>query len=206
MTAHGYSSSGRIDWQDLKERMARAQAALAAAEHLSAQQAKAVMDQRARVLAQVPERAPDTKQLLEVMTFRLANEKMAVETRYVRGVHRLGDITPLPGSPHFLAGVTNLRGGILAVMDLREFFGIPAAETDARSRIVILGGNQPDFGMLVDEVYEVVRLHIDDVLDPPGSVSGMSRDCLRGVTQDALLVLDGEALLADERLYVDEGA
>jgi purine-binding chemotaxis protein CheW len=197
--------SGKMDWQARKERMARAQAALAAAEQLSEEQAKAVMDQRALALAEVPEQPPDTAQILEVMTFRLANEKMSIETRYVRGVQHPGEITPLPGSPPFLIGVTNLRGGVLAVMDLREFFGIPAAEDDSRSRIVIVGQGQPEFGMLADEVYEIVRLHIADLLDPPGSVSGMGRDCLRGVTKDALLVLDGAALLTDERLYVDEG-
>ena len=206
MMANRHASSSQIDWQDLKERLTRAQAALAAAEQLSPEQAKAVMDERARSLAQVPKQALDTNEILEIMVFRLGNERMGIETRFVCEVDRPGDITSVPGSPHFLVGVTNLRGGVLAVMDLREFFGIPAVENNERSQIVILGGDHPDFAILVDEVYEVVGLHIDDVLEPPSSVFGMGGDCLRGVTKDALLVLDGEALLADERLYVDEGA
>lgn len=206
MMVNSDSASGKMDWQAMKERMSRAQAALAAAEQLSDEQARAVMDQRARALSEVPEQPPDSTQILEVMTFRLANEKMSIETRYVRGVQHPGDITPLPGSPRFLIGVTNLRGEVLAVMDLREFFGIPAAEDESRSRIVIVGEDQSEFGMMADEVYEINRLHLTDVLSPPGSVSGLGRDCLRGVTKDALLVLDGAALLADERLYVDEGA
>lgn len=57
--------------------------------------------------------------------------------------------------------------------------------------------------MLADGVQEVVTLRIDRVLDPPGSVTGAGREYLRGVTRDALLVLDGDALLSDERLYID---
>ena len=48
-------------------------------------------------------------------------------------------------------------------------------------------------------------MRVGEVLEPPGSVDGLSRDCLRGVTADALLVLDGDRLLTDQRLYVDEG-
>ena len=163
------------------------------------------MDERARALAQVPERAPDTKEILEVMTARLANERIAIETRFVREVYRPGEITPVPGSPPFLVGVTNLRGEVLAVMDLREFFGLPAAETAERPQMVVVGLDRPEFGLVVDEIYEVAKLRIGEVLEPPGSVAGLSRDCLRGVTADALLVLDGHMLLTDRRLYVDEG-
>ena len=205
MRPHGNAASARIDWQDLRARLARAQAGLAAAEQLSAEQAKAVMDERARALARVPERDPDSREILEVMTARLANEKIAIETRFVREVHRPADITPVPGSPSFLVGVTNLRGEVLAVMDLRELLGFPAAETRERPQTVILGLQRPEFGLIVDEIYEVARLRVGEVLEPPGSVDGLSRDCLRGVTADALLVLDGDRLLTDRRLYVDEG-
>ncbi len=205
MRTHGKTTGVRIDWQELRARLARAQAGLAAAEQLSAEQAKAVMDERARALARVPERDPDTKEILEVMLARLANERIAIETRFVREVHRPAEITPVPGSPSFLVGVTNLRGEVLAVMDLRELFGLPAAENVGRPQMVILGLQRPEFGLIVDEIYEVAKLRIGEILEPLASVAGLSRDCLRGVTADALLVLDGDGLLTDKRLYVDEG-
>jgi purine-binding chemotaxis protein CheW len=205
MMANPNASSGAMDWQSLKQRLARAQAAMAAAERLSPEQARAVMDQRARQLAQPPKPPVDSNQILEVMLFRLAAARMGLETRFICEVYRPSGITPVPGSPDFLVGVTNLRGGVLAVMDLHGFFGGTVAETHARSQVVVVGQERPEFGILVDEVYEVVRLHVGDVLEPSGSVSGMGADCLRGVTKDALLVLDGDSLLADERLFVNEG-
>ena len=163
------------------------------------------MDERARLLAQTPEQAPDTNEILEVITFRLGSERFAVETRFVCEVYEAGVVTPLPGSPRPFVGVTNLRGEILAVVDLREWFGVAPADGNQRTQLVIVGAERPEFGMVVDEVDEVRPLRIDEVFDPPGSVAGASRDWLRGVTEGALLVLDGHALLNDERLYVDEG-
>ena len=93
---------------------------------LSPEQAKAVLDERARALARVPPAAPKASEVLEIATFALANEHYGVETRYVREVVRLADYTPLPGAPAFLVGVLNLRGEILALIDLRTFFGVPA--------------------------------------------------------------------------------
>jgi purine-binding chemotaxis protein CheW len=206
MTDTGEMAPEQIRWQRRKEGLARAQAALAAAEELSSEQARAVMDDRARRLAQVPEQPPDTHEILELLQFRLGDETVAIETRFVREVYRPGDITPVPSSASFLVGVTNLRGGVLAVLDLREFFGISSECGEEHAKIIVVGLDSPDFGLLVDEVFEVFRLHVSEVREPPGSVSGIGRDCLRGVTENALLVVDGGSLLSDERLYVDEVA
>ncbi len=85
-----------------------------------------MLDERARALARVPPAAPKASEVLEIATFALANEHYGVETRFVREVVRMADFTPLPGAPSFLVGVLNLRGEILALIDLRTFFGVAA--------------------------------------------------------------------------------
>jgi purine-binding chemotaxis protein CheW len=197
-------SEMKLDWDEVKQRLALAQQAQTASERLTPEQVQQVMDRRAATLARVPDRRPDSSEILEVITFPLGQEQFAVETVFVREVYRSGDITPLPGSPAFVVGLTNLRGEVLAVMDLRKFFGIDAAEEGAHPQVVVLGNDRVEFGILVDDVYEVTTLRLEEILEPPGSVAGASRDYLRGVTKDALSVLDGAALLKDERLYVDE--
>lgn len=194
----------RLDWDEVKKRLAKAQQAQSATERLTAEQAKKLMDDRARTLAKVPDESPDSSEILEVITFPLGAEQYALETRFVREVYRAGDITPLPGSPSFVIGLTNLRGEVLAVLDLRQFFEVEKTDESEHPQIVVLGRDRVEFGILVDDVYEVSTLRLEDILDAPGSVSGAARDYLRGVTKGALSVLDGEALLADERLYVDE--
>ncbi|HRX82849.1 MAG TPA: chemotaxis protein CheW, partial [Pirellulaceae bacterium] len=108
-----------------------------------------------------------------------------------------------PGGPEFLLGVTNMRGAVLSVLDLRTFFDITTAP-ETQPPIIILGKGRQEFGMLVDEVHEVTTLRIDEVVEVPGCVHGASRDYLRGVTADGMLILDGEMLLSDERLFMDE--
>src|SRR5947209_17100846 len=102
-----------IDWKQLRERLARAAQATEESVRLSPERARAVMEERARTLARIPPRAPHATEVLEVVTFGLADERYAVETRHVREVVRPAEFTPVPGAPDFLVGLVNLRGDIL---------------------------------------------------------------------------------------------
>jgi purine-binding chemotaxis protein CheW len=171
---------------------------------LSPERARAVLEARARLVARVPVEAPAASVVLEVVTFALANERYAIETHHVREVVRFNEFTPVPGAPDFLVGVFNLRGDILAVFDLRPFFGVARQAVTDLSRLLVLGGERAEFGVLADAAHEVRAVRTDEVLEPPGSVVGVGREYLRGVTRDALLVLDGAALLQDARLFIDQ--
>lgn len=203
MIARDEKPSHRVHWEAIRERFERLQRTADQAGELTAEQSEEVMAQRARLLAQIPKEAPDTSQILEVMILQWAEELFALETQFVREVCRIANVTPIPGGPAFLKGVTNLRGQVLAVMDLREIFGVQTGNSE-QMQTIVLGSSRTEFGILVDAVHEVTTLRIDEILEPPGSVAGMPRDYLRGVTEAAMLVLDGQALLADERLHMDE--
>jgi purine-binding chemotaxis protein CheW len=192
-----------IDWQQVRERLARAATTTEEAVRLSPERARAVMEERARALARVPAPEPRAAEVIEVVTFNLANERYAVAAPHVREVVRFTDLAPIPGTPDFLAGVINLRGEILAVFDLRQFFGIAGRELAGLSRILVLGDDRAEFGLLTDAVHEVRALPIDDLREAPASVAGLGREYLRGVTADALIVLDGAVLLQDRRLFID---
>jgi purine-binding chemotaxis protein CheW len=194
-----------IDWGTVRERLGKATAATESALRISPERAREILDARARALARVQQPELDAGEVLEVATFALAAERYAVETRFVREVTRLVDCTRVPGTPTFLLGVTNLRGEILSVIDLRRFFDLPVVELSDQARVVVLGGERPEFGVLAESAHEVLSLRRDDLLEPPASVTGLGRESLRGVTRDALIVLDGAALLQDARLFIDEG-
>lgn len=192
-----------IDWQQVRQRLARAVAATEESLHLSPERARAVLDERARTLARVPAAALRAADILEVVTFSLGSERYAIQASHVREVVRVTEHTPIPGSPDFLMGVINLRGDIVALLDLRPFFGLgPQAVTDF-SRILVLGGERVEFGILVDAAHEVLRLRLDEILEPPGELTSAGRQFLRGVTADALIVLDGSLLLRDQRLFIE---
>jgi purine-binding chemotaxis protein CheW len=191
-------------WQQVRQRLARAVAGTEESLRLSPERARAVMDERARSLARVPAEAPRAAEVLQLAVFTLADERYGIETRFVREVVRLTDYTPVPGAPDFLVGVTNLRGEILAVIDLRKFLAVAARGVTDLSRVLVLGGERAEFGVLADTADEVLALRADDVHEPPGSVAGIGREYLRGVTAAALIVLDGGVLLRDGRLFIDQ--
>jgi purine-binding chemotaxis protein CheW len=205
MTATRRRAIGEIDWQGLRQRLAGAAAATEEALRLSRERARAVMDERARILARVPAAPPQAGDVLDVVTFALANERYGIEARYVREIVRLVDFTPVPGVPDFIIGLVNLRGEILVVVDLRRFLGVTAKGLTDLSRVIVLGSGHAEFGVLADEVHEVTTLRVDEAHEPPESVVGVGRAHLRGVTEHALILLNGAVLLNDARLFVDQG-
>jgi purine-binding chemotaxis protein CheW len=192
-----------IDWQDISDRLNRA--ITATTERHTPERVQAILQERARAAARVPAPTPLAGALLEVLRFTLAGEEYALETIYIREVLRPREITPLPGTPEFLAGIANLRGQIVAIFDVRRFFNPATPPAAELARVIVLGRERIEFGMLADAVHEVALLPIEQVKEPPGSVSGIAREYLRGVTAEALSVLDGAILLRDPRLYIDMG-
>ena len=192
-----------INWADVRERLARAQAAATAALEPPPERVRALMDERARALARPPAQSEETD-AIAVMTFALGTERYAIETEYAREVVRLTDFSPVPGAPDFVLGVTNLRGEVLYLVDLRKFFDVPSKGLTDLSRIVVVGIETAEFGILVDEAFEMATLRPNDVVPPSESVAGIGREYLLGVTREALIVLDGAALLRDPRLFVNQ--
>ena len=111
-------------------------------------------------------------------------------------VHGLGHILN-----EFYLGISNVRGQILALFELGSFFEVKLSAGE-QARIIVLGEERSEFGIRADAVFEVRRLRNDEILEGPQSVTPAARSILRGVTENALLVLNGAALLQDPRLII----
>lgn len=187
-----------FDWAAARAQLARAAAALESDESQSPERAKALMDARARALA-VPEAPQPSAAALELLVFSLAGALYAVELRYVREVTRLVELSPVPGLPSWFSGVTSVRGEILALIDLRGFLGVAGAGLSDSSRAVVLGRERGEFAILADELARIVSLSPGELIEAPAALQGGGADAL-GLTRDAVLVLDGQAMLEDPRL------
>jgi purine-binding chemotaxis protein CheW len=155
--------------------------------------ARAVLEERARRLARPPP-APPAGEMLDLITFALANETYAVESRFVFEVFRLVDLSPLPGAEPPVFGVVAWRGELLTILDLRGALGLSVAALNDLSRVIVVGEDRPAFGILADAVRELIRLPATEVRQPPEGAASQ-REYLRGVTADAVLVLDAKQLL-----------
>lgn len=164
------------------------QARTPAAEHVP------LLRARAATLARVPAAERMTAATASVL-FLLGGEVYALAAAVVHEVIVLRDLTPLPGARAPLFGVTHWRGDVLTILDLRNELGVrPRGVTDL-SRVVVVDGGLVSFGILVDGAREFTDIAEDSVRALP-SEEMAQRELLRGITDDAVLVIDADALLS----------
>ncbi|MEG2172275.1 MAG: chemotaxis protein CheW [Desulfovibrionaceae bacterium] len=129
--------------------------------------------------------------LLQLVTFKIADEEFGVDILAVQEIIRIMQITTVPRAPAFIEGVINLRGKVIPVIDMRKRFGLPSVERDSQTRIIVMEFNQKVVGFLVDAVSEVLRIPADTVEAPPPVVAGIGSEYIKGVGKldDRLLIL-----------------
>src|SRR5882757_1212075 len=167
-------------------------------------EAERILRARARALARAPRRAPAEGAMLEVLEFRLASERYAVESRLVQDVHPLRDLTPLPCTPPFVLGIVNLRGRILPVFDLKKFFDLPEQGLTDLHRIILVRGNDLELGLLADVIVGVRSVAVDSLQPSPPTFTGIRADYLKGIGEERLVVLDLDRILSDPKIIVHE--
>jgi purine-binding chemotaxis protein CheW len=170
----------------------------------SAHAAERILRARARALARTPPRASAAGAMLELLEFRLASERYAVESRLVQEVHPLRDLTPLPCTPPFVLGIVNVRGRILPVLDLKKFFDLPERGLTDLHRIILVRGNDLELGLLADVIVGVRNVAADSLQPSLPTLTGIRADFLKGVSDERLVVLDLDRILLDPKIIVHE--
>ncbi len=192
-----------IDWEAIHRRLAVTSAAISGELTDTPEKIRRVLESRGTAAARPPAK-PDDSERLEVLAFSLAGETYAVETCHVREVCQLRDLTPVPCTPSFVAGVMNLRGHILAVVDLRGHFELPVASLTELNRIIVLSDGESEFGLLADSIEGACSIAAAELQEGLPTLSGVRGMLVKGITGQMLAVLEGHRLLADDGLKVCE--
>ncbi|NVK40681.1 MAG: chemotaxis protein CheW [Oceanospirillaceae bacterium] len=102
-------------------------------------------------------------------TFKVDDELFGIDVTQVKEVLRHSEITPVPGAEHYILGIINLRGNVVTVIDTRRLFGLPDAQINNDSRIIVVEFNDQEvIGLVVDSVDEVINLPQNAVERAPG--------------------------------------
>ena len=119
----------------------------------------------------------------QVVALHLGDEVYGVDIAAINTVLTLPAITPVPKTAPHVAGVINLRGRVLPVVDLRTRFGLPPLPEERRreARVVIAEAGGLSAGLIVDGVSEVLRLPASAVSAPSPLVASAEADCITGV-------------------------
>ncbi len=138
---------------------------------------------------------------IQLVTFRLQDETYGINVMQVQEVLRVAEIAPVPGAPHYVLGIINLRGNVVTVIDTRTRFGLPRSEIDDLSRIVVIESEAQVVGILVDSVAEVVDLHLSEIDSAPNVGNEESSRYIQGVASkdsNLLIVVDLNKLLSEQ--------
>lgn len=165
---------------------------------------KEILRARARALARDPQPAREPEDAIEVVEFVLAYETYAIESAYLREVHPLKDLTPVPCAPAYIRGIVNVRGQILSVVDIKKFFDLPERGLPDLDKMIILRSASMEFGILADRIAGTRRIPMGELQTSLPTLTGIRAEYLKGVTADRVVVLDAGKLLSDPDIVVHE--
>jgi purine-binding chemotaxis protein CheW len=151
-----------------------------------------VLRERARKLARRTEEA-EVENTGDLITFELDGGRFAIEADLVREVVSVREVTPLPTSPDFVLGITNVRGMIIAVLDLRRILGRGATTRPSRQLVVVETGGV-EVGFDVGEA-GVARIPQNRLSAPATTAASYQK----ALAPDGLEVLDVARIIADTR-------
>jgi len=138
---------------------------------------------------------------MQVVAFKVGREDFGVDVKKVEGVISMVDITRMPRAPQFVEGIINLRGQIVAVVDLANRLGIESTERGAATRIVVVEAQDVKVGLVVESP-EVLNINQEDIeASPMLATSDVNASFIMGVVKlgDRLLILlDVDRVLSDE--------
>jgi purine-binding chemotaxis protein CheW len=165
---------------------------------------RTILKNRAIAMAQVPVRKNKESATIEVVTFSLVTEIYGVESVFVKEVYTMTDFTPLPGVLSYIFGIINVRGQIIPVIDLKKFFNLPEKGLGELNKAIILSNGQMEFGILADVVIGTRSIELEDIQAVPPTVTGIGEEYLKGVTTENLIILNGESLLTDKSIVIND--
>jgi len=172
-------------------------------EGLSVEEANHILQRRTRALAQRPPTEQEGESL-QVLPLQLGNETYAIDATLVERIDLLPEITPVPCTPDFVAGVINLRGRVLAILDLHKFLGLEGVVIQKGTQVITVRAAGMEVGLLADSTEGVCTLSLAELDTALFATTRAGAEYIRGATADMLVLLNLEALLANDKILVCE--
>jgi purine-binding chemotaxis protein CheW len=142
-------------------------------------------------------------ELIQLVSFMLADEEYGVEVLKVREIIRMPTITKMPNVPSHVEGIINLRGKVIPIISMRRRFNLMESENNTQTRIIIMDVVGTLTGFIVDAVSEVIRIHSSEIQPPPSMMlsGGASQEFITGVYNHAerlLIIMDIDRMFSDD--------
>jgi purine-binding chemotaxis protein CheW len=137
----------------------------------------------AQVLTMTISNKESLREEIQMLTFTLDGVLYGVNVHQVREVKNFEGVTPVPYAPAHVKGVTNLRGEVIPVVDLRRQFGVSAEKSDQEAGIMIIVQEARPVGVMVDSVQEVLTISKKDIEQNSEHLSTANSGIVLGVAK-----------------------
>lgn len=135
--------------------------------------------------------------------FQLADQDYAFRIEQIQEIVILDDVTKIPQTPEYVEGVSNLRGSIIPVINLRKLFGLPPKAVDGETRTIVVNVGQRTMGCTVDMVSHVMRIPEENIQPAPDTVTADGAGYISGFARQGgrlTILLDIDELLDPAKL------
>lgn len=137
--------------------------------------------------------------MLKVLSFKSGDNLYGIETRFVKEINRNPEITPIPLAPKTVAGVMNLRGQVVSLLDFEAIMGIPAAEEKKHSIVLKKEvGDLDVMALLVEKAADVIDVDTLICEKPTPDMEkhyGQTIQCIAKLERQLLIIVDKEKLI-----------
>ena len=135
------------------------------------------------------------------LVFSLGDRSYGIEIKFITEIVGMQNITEIPDMPSFIKGVINLRGKVIAVVDVRDRFKMESIGYNDKTCVIILSVNFQLIGLIVDTVKEVIKIAEQNKEEAPrfGDHEGSQFiSSIAKVNEDVKVLLNIDKLLKDD--------
>jgi len=140
------------------------------------------------------QKSKEHSELIQVIIFKLAGEEYGLSIDQIKEVVLTPRVAKMPQTPSYIKGVANIRGNIIAIMDLEEKFGLgELADEKAQNYTLVVENAAFKVGILVKEVPNTLTIEVNEI-DKASTLiqySSLDASCLVGVVNvgDRMIIL-----------------
>ncbi len=145
----------------------------------------------------------ERKDSSQFVGFKIRDQEYAFRIEQIQEIVILDQVTKVPQVPDFVEGVSNLRGSIIPIINLRKLFGIELKSPDAETRTIVVNVGDRTMGCTVDMVSKVMRIPEDSIQPAPETVTAGGAKYIAGfdnLDEHLVIVLDIDELLHPDQL------
>jgi purine-binding chemotaxis protein CheW len=138
------------------------------------------------------------------VVFKVAGAEYAIPASEVLQMESFTGATPVPGAPAHVAGLVQVRGRVVPVVDARARFGVPPVERTLDSRVVVGQLGTRTVGLLVDSAREVLKLAPDQLQPPPPLVAEQAKGFVKAVARIGprlVMLIDFPRVIGEEKVH-----